>query len=100
MMIQTTMGEQLVEEAAAEGAGCRKRPSWTSWRSSGCWSHRTRWPIVPSLCSKTLPHSFTGEEVEELGIIGEELGWWGLLGWCRLLGCGDCWGGVEVVGID
>ena len=88
-MIQTTMGEQLVEEAAAEGAGCRKRPSWTSWRSSGCWSHRTRWPIVPSLCSKTLPHSFTGEEVEELGIIGEELGWWGLL--VRSWGGGDCW---------
>ena len=41
-----------------------------------------------------------------VGIVGEELGWWGLLGdgdcWggADCWGGGDCWGGVEVVGID
>ena len=32
-----------------------------------------------------------------VGIVGEELGWWGL--WVRSWGGGDCWRGVGVVEI-
>ena len=32
-----------------------------------------------------------------VGIVGEELGWWGLL--VRSWGGGDCWGGADCWGV-